>query len=257
MVPTVRVIRAGFSPLKGTRHLALPSITLDEQGALGDRAYCLVDVAEATVLRTVQHPTLTTVVAAVTDDGGLSVALPDGRTVSAAPTATGTTLICDYWGRPTTVELLDGPHSALFSAFLGKPVALARAPRRGVIYGAGIAILTRASLDDLSGRVGHPVDPARFRSTLVIDDGATPFAEEAWAGRDLVLGGVTLRIGGAIPRCAVIDIDPVTGERDTRLLKALAAYRPLNEAGEPCFGVYAEVRVPGVISVADASQGQP
>lgn len=254
---TVRVLRAGLSPLKGTRHLALPSITLDAQGALGDRTYCLVDVAEAKVLRTVQHPTLTAVVASLTASD-LSVTLPDGRTVSAAPTASGETLTCDYWGRPTTVQLLDGPHGALLSDHLGRPVTLARAPRRGVIYGAGVTIVTRASLAELSDRVGHPVDPARLRATLVIEtDDPTPFAEEAWAGRDLTIDAVTLRIGEAIPRCAVIDIDPVTGERGTRLLSTLAGYRPLNGSGEPCFGVYAEVRTPGVIAVPDPSQGMP
>ncbi|MGZ4475278.1 MAG: MOSC domain-containing protein [Nocardioides sp.] len=253
----MRVLRAGFSPLKGTRHLAVRSIALDMQGAVGDRTYCLVDVAGATVLRTVQHPVLTTVVAAATDSGGLSISLPDGRAVSATPTATGETITCDYWGRPTPVDVLDGPHGALLSDLLGKPVALARAPRRGVIYGAGVAILTRASLEELGARVDTAVDPARFRSTLVIDTDEAPFAEESWTGRDLTVGPVTLRIGGAIPRCAVIDIDPLTGERGTRLLRTLAGYRPLNDAGEPCFGVYAEVRTPGVIAVSDPAQGQP
>ena len=245
---TVPVLRAGFSPLKGTRHLALPSVTLDTHGVVGDRTYCLVDVAGSKVLRTVQHPALTTVLAVVTDRGELSLTLPDGRTVSAAPTGSGETLTCDYWGRATPLELLEGPHGALLSDFLGKPVTLARAPRRAVIYGAGIAIVTRASLEELGDRVGAPVDPARFRSTLVLDTGDVPFEEETWAGRDLTLGQATVRIGAPIPRCAVIDIDPVTGERGSRLLTTLAGYRPLNKVGEPCFGVYAEVRTPGVVT---------
>jgi uncharacterized protein YcbX len=248
----VRVLRAGLSPIKGTRHLGLPSVAVDAQGAVGDRTYCLVDVAAARVLRTVQHPALLTVTARVEANGDLSLTLPDGRTACAPPVPSGETLTCDYWGRPTPVELVAGPHAELFSDLLGKPVAVARAPRRGVIYGAGISIVTRASLDDLAERAGVGIDPARFRSTLVLDTGDEPYAEEDWAGRDLAIGDVTLRIGWPVPRCAVVDIDPATGERGSRLLRTLAGYRPLNRIGEPCFGVYAEVRTPGV--VVSASQ---
>ncbi|GAA3835991.1 MOSC N-terminal beta barrel domain-containing protein [Brevibacterium ammoniilyticum] len=50
-----------------------------------------------------------------------------------------------------------------------------------------------------------------------------------------------VRIGAPVPRCAVIDLDPVTGKRNARLLATLAATRTTNRAGEPFFGVYAEV----------------
>ena len=70
----------GFSPVKGMRHLALDHVDLDEQGAVGDRAFCLVDPATRRVLRTVQHPSLMAVVAR-TYDGGLSVTLPTGESV--------------------------------------------------------------------------------------------------------------------------------------------------------------------------------
>jgi len=38
--------------------------------------------------------------------------------------------------------------------------------------------------------------------------------------------------------------------KDVRLLKTLAAHRPLNRAGEPAFGVFAEVLTPGTVPVA-------
>ena len=44
-MPAELVVRqAGFAPVKGMRHLALDAVDLDEQGAVGDRSYCLVDV---------------------------------------------------------------------------------------------------------------------------------------------------------------------------------------------------------------------
>jgi uncharacterized protein YcbX len=240
------VLRAGFTPLKGTRHLARPAVRLERYGAVGDRGLCLVDVAARRVLRTVQHPALTAVVARLEGDA-LSVTLPDGAAATATPTPTGERLVCDYWGRDADLELLEGPHGDLLSAYLGKPVRLAAAPPRAVIYGGGVTLVAQATLDDLAARTGTPIDPARFRATLVVDSGAEPFAEDGWDGRELAVGEAVVRIAGGIPRCAVIDIDPVTGERNGRLLRSLASYRPLNDAGEPCFGVYAEVVVPGLV----------
>ena len=60
---------------------------------------------------------------------------------------------------------------------------------------------------------------------------------------------VAARIGGPIPRCAVIDHHPETGVKDVRLLKALVAWRPTNRAGEPMFGVYARCVTPGRVTV--------
>jgi uncharacterized protein YcbX len=245
----VRVLRAGLTPLKGTRHLSLGAVRLDAYGAAGDRRLCLVDVTARRVLRTVQHPTLTAVHAQETD-GALSVTLPDGRTATAPTEAGQERLTCDYWGRAAELTLVEGPHAALLSDYLGEQVALAAAPPRAVIYGAGVTLVAQATLDDLAERTGAPVDPARFRATFVLDTGEAAFAEEGWAGRELRLGEALLRVGEPVPRCAVIDIDPTTGQRGSRLLRTLASYRPLNAAGEPCLGVYAEVVQPGLVPAA-------
>lgn len=255
------VLRAGFAPVKGTRHLSLDVVRLDQYGAVGDRRLCLVDVAARQVLRTVQHPALVPVSAR--EEGGiLTVTLPDGRSTS-GPIEPGTDrLTCEYWGRPADVALLAGPHAALLSDLLGRPMALAAAPPRAVVYGAGVTMVTRASLEDLAGRVGSAggspttVDPARFRATFVLETDEPAYAEDAWAGRELALGSAVVRVGAPIGRCAVIDVDPATGQRNGRLLRSLAAYRPRTEAGEPCFGVYAEVVRPGTVRAASPGRSR-
>lgn len=164
------------------------------------------------------------------------------------PVGSGESLTCYYWKRPVDLELTDGPHSALASAWLGKPVRLARARRGDVIYGAGLSIVTTASMRELADRSGHHElldEAARFRATLVLDTDE-PFIEETWRGRDVTVnvpdaGALRVRIGDPIARCAVLDLDPITGERGSNLLKTLVASRPRNEAGEPYFGVNAEV----------------
>jgi uncharacterized protein YcbX len=251
VIDELRVVRAGFAPIKGTRHLAHDRVVLDAQGIVGDRGFALVSVdetdpARGRVLRTVQHPSLVAVRAELAGDL-LEVDLPDGETASAEPAVTGERLTCDYWGREVELELIDGPHAALFSRWLDRPVRLARARRGDVVFAGAVSVVTTASLRDLARQVGQDaLDAARFRPNLVVD-ADEPYAEDTWLGREVRVGGATLRIGVPIPRCAVIDSDPETGERDVRLLKTLASHRPLNRAGEPAFGVFAEVITPGAV----------
>jgi len=231
----------GFSPVKGMRHLALDHVDLDELGAVGDRAYCLVDTAQRRVLRTVQHPSLMGVVAQAYDDG-LALTLPTGEHVEGPVTDSGETITCDYWGRSVDLALADGQHGELISVHLGRDVRLARAPRGGVVFADPITVVTTASLAEIGA------EAPRFRATLVLDT-EEPWAEDTWLGTEITVGEATLRTGGPIPRCAVIDHHPETGEKDAQLLKALVRQRPTNRAGEPMFGVYATVTRPGRVSV--------
>jgi len=251
-MPAELVVRqAGFAPVKGMRHLALDAVRLDEHGAVGDRSHCLVDVDAARVLKTVQHPSLVGVVARRQGDV-LSMTLPTGEAVAAPALRSGRTITCDYWGRPVGLELTDGPHAALLSEWLGRRVGLAAAPRGGVVFGDALTVIGTASLRELARRTGHDAladQAARFRSTVVVETD-TPYVEDSWAGRDVVMGEATIRIGGPVPRCAVVDHHPETGTRDVRLLKALVSERPTNRAGEPMLGVYARCTRPGQVTVS-------
>jgi len=239
-MPADLLVRAaGFSPVKGTRHLAFDVLRLDDRGPVGDREWCLVDVGARRVLRTVQHPSLMAVVAG-TSGAALELTLPSGESVAGEPVPSGQMVTCDYWGRQVELELTDGPHAELVSDHLGQDVRLARAPRGGVVFDAPISIVGTASLGELEAAA------ARFRATLVVETDE-PWVEDTWLGREVRVGDAHLRIGGTISRCAVIDHHPETGIKDHRLLKALVEQRPVNRAGEPMFGVYAEVVRAGVV----------
>ena len=212
------VRRAGFAPVKGMRHLALDAVDLEEQGAIGDRSICLVDVDEARVLRTVQHPSLVAVVARIHGDV-LDLTLPTGDATRAAAVRTGRTITCDYWGRAVDLELTDGPHAGLVSDWLGRRVQVAAAPRGGVVFGDSLTVVGSASLRELAHRTGHDEltgQSGRFRATLVVET-EEPYVEDTWAGREVVLGDAVVRFGGPVPRCAVVDHHPENGVKDVRL----------------------------------------
>ncbi|MCR6030378.1 MOSC domain-containing protein [Nocardioides sp. zg-579] len=246
--PTPRVVRAGFAPVKGTRHQAYDAVTLSRLGPVGDRAWCLVDVDRRRVLRTVQHPSLVAV-AAVTSPDGLTLTLPSGAVAAGPVVPSGAPLTCDYWGRPVALDLLDGPHAALLSAHLGTSVRLAAAPPGGVVYAGAVTLVSTGTLHALASRTGLAVDDlaARFRPTFVVE-ADEPHAEDAWVGAEVDLGPARVRVTSRVPRCAVVDLDPVTGERGGGVLAALATYRPRGATGDLLLGVDAEVVVPGTVT---------
>jgi len=248
-VPAVHVSRIGLAALKGARHCGLPSVELTPDGPVGDRVFCLVDRARGRVVRTVENPTL---VQTVVDwrDGVLAASLPTG-TVAGRPVLTGETLKLDYWGRQVAVDVVGGPWAAAYSHHLGYDVELARSAGPGeVVYGGPVSLVTSSSLDGLTDRVGEPVHSARFRATFTLDTGDAPaHVEDTWVDRRLTVGAAELTVRRPVPRCTVLDLDPVTGDRTTPVLRTLAGYR--RQPGEVVFGVDAVVTRPGRVQVGD------
>jgi MOSC domain-containing protein len=93
------------------------------------------------------------------------------------------------------------------------------------------------------GTVGE-LDTRRFRMNLVID-APDAFAEDAYIGHTLRIGGLRLRVDRPDSRCTIITTDPDTGERDPAILKE---YGRTHNA---CAGVYCSVIEPGRVAVGD------
>ena len=229
----MHVTRIGLTPVKGGRHAEQASVDLTLDGPVGDRVFCLVDPERGRVLRTVENPSMMRT-SATWADGVLTSRLP-GRTVEGVPAPTGRTLKVDYWGRVAALEVVDGPWADAYSEHVGRDVLLARAAHPGeVVYGASVTLVTTSSLAELARRTGGDVDGAQFRATFTVDTGPAPAHVE---------------VRGVVPRCAVIDLDPDTGERRSPALKALGGYRHLH--GEVVFGVDAVVTQPGQVRSGD------
>ncbi|MGV8907536.1 MAG: MOSC domain-containing protein [Propionicimonas sp.] len=242
----MHVSRTGYTSLKGARHLDRPFVDLSEDGPVGDRVFCLVDLARERVLRTVENPALMQT-RATSEAGVLTVTLA-GATVGGVPAGAGETRTLDYWGRRVTLEILDGPWAAAYSRHLGYEVVLARSTGGDVVYGASVSLITTGSLDELSRRVGTRVLDAQLRATFTVHTDA-PQPEDAWIGKRLTLGEAEVEVRSAIPRCHVIDLDPDSGIRRADAMSVLADYR--RRGNEVVFGVDAVVTKPGRVCVGD------
>ena len=108
-----------------------------------------------------------------------------------------------------------------------------------------VAILNLASLADLSARMGQDLSIHRWRGNLWLD-GAAPWAEWDWLGRDIRIGGAVLRVQERITRCMATTVEPATGHSNADTLGALEA-----AFGHQDFGLYATVVQDGDIALGD------
>lgn len=242
MTSRLRVERLGLALVKGTRHTDRDEIDLDDHGPVGDRTWCLVDRAAARVLRTVENPRLLLLTVRAHGDR-LVVTTREGTTTEATTRDAADGIHgYDYWGRGARIRLQDTGLNAVFSDYLGREVTLARAERGDVVYAEPVSIVTTGALRRLSEAItssGYAAPPAldvRFRATVTVDSDEDPAP-----GTRLRLGEAVVEVGGPLERCAVIDLDPETGERrPPRLLEHVRS-----DDGRLLFGVGARVVTPG------------
>ncbi|HVB17696.1 MAG TPA: MOSC domain-containing protein, partial [Stellaceae bacterium] len=109
-----------------------------------------------------------------------------------------------------------------------------------------VSLINRQSVAALEAAIGAPVDPLRFRANFYFD-GAPAWSELDWIGREIVVGGASLRVIAAITRCAATQVNPQTAARDLDIPATLQ-----RDFGHNLMGVYAEVVRGGDIAVGDA-----
>lgn len=114
-----------------------------------------------------------------------------------------------------------------------------------------VSLIGLSSLRDYQERQGAHRHRRRFRANIWFS-GAPPWAEFGWLGRQIQLGGATLRVVKRIPRCAATQVNPTTAERDADPVSELRALY-----GHVDLGVYAEVIESGQFSAGDAIELLP
>jgi uncharacterized protein YcbX len=117
---------------------------------------------------------------------------------------------------------------------------------RGVFDAFPLSLLTAQSVVSLSASVGSELDRRRFRPNIYIEStegGDAP--ENSWIGDVLQIGKMKMRIDKRDKRCVMINVDPVTTDRDPAVLRSVAQERDAR------FGVYGSPVQPGRVGVGD------
>ena len=108
-----------------------------------------------------------------------------------------------------------------------------------------VSIINLASLRAIENMVGQAVHPLRFRANLYVE-GWPAWHEFEQLDRTLAIGGTRLKVVKRIKRCAAVNVDPHTAERDLSIPHEL-----MRRLGHQDCGIYAEVIAGGDVSVGD------
>lgn len=117
---------------------------------------------------------------------------------------------------------------------------------RGVFDTLPLSLITTQTIARLGETVGAHLEVQRFRPNILVEAAdEAPFAEDAWLGCVLRVGGIRMRVDKRDRRCVVITMDPATMERNPAVLRTVARDR------QGCLGVYGSTVEPGRIALND------
>ena len=251
-----RVSWIHVAPVKGLAINACEQVYAESFGVRENRRFHLIG-EDGRLLNGKQLAPLVRVVAKWDEDTRLlALAFPDGTRVAGVIELGAQVSTNFYSARQVGSRVVEGPWAGALSEFVGVPLTLVQPvePGAGCDRGlGGVSLLSDASLAalrDAAGKTG-PVDPRRFRMLFGVD-GVEAHEEDTWLGRELRIGGATIRLHGNVGRCIVTSRDPDTGMRNLATLDVLAEYRSGVETTEPLpFGVWGEVVRPGPVGIGD------
>ena len=113
-----------------------------------------------------------------------------------------------------------------------------------------LSCINLATVRDLEKVLGTKVHHLRFRANVYFD-GAPPWAELDWVGKELTLGTAKVRGFKLIQRCAATNVNPKTAARDLEIPQTL-----LNTYGHRHLGIYVQVLDNGEVAVDDVFSEQ-
>ncbi|MFL5946697.1 MAG: MOSC domain-containing protein [Gaiellaceae bacterium] len=249
------VARISIAPVKGLGLLHPDEVALEHTGVRANRLFHIVD-ADGRRYNQLRNGGLVQIRPEY-DGRRLALHFPDGST-AADDVALGAEVTVDFYNRPVTGRLVEGPWAAALSEWAGRPLRLLQSePGAAVDRRRGhVSLVSSASLEELARHGGHDgtVDGRRFRMLFELD-GCKPHEEDGWIKRHVRIGEALVRLRGDVGRCAITTQNPETGAPDFDTLKTIRAYREItaNEAGKKHlpFGVYGEVVEPGKVALGD------
>lgn len=255
MVDVPRVVRFNVTPVKSTALHHPEQIRLERRGAVGDRAFFLVDANGKRFSGATKAPILPIRASYDEEHDRLELTLPNGIVVSGRAVADGGALVVDFYGRPVAAHEIEGDFGEALSDYAGHEIRLVRPDiPSDALDVRPVTLVSLESVAELARQGGHDgtLDPGRFRMTIEIEGVSKPHEEDTWRGGRVRAGGAVLEVEDPVPRCAVTTLDPATGVRDFSTLHVIKRYRGVSSGGNLDFGVYARVIEPGTVRVGDA-----
>ena len=226
VTPVGTVVGLYRYPVKSLRGEQLAALDIEPRGVVGDRLFALRNsegrLGSGKSTRRFRRM-----------DGLLELRAASGVAAPFITFPDGTTLAGDD---PAIHDRL--------SSHVGQVVTLAREAETSHFDDSPLHLVTTAGLRTLGLSAA---EVARFRPNIVIDAPGHGFVEDAWVGREIQVGEAVLRITGGAERCVMIGMAQAVLPEKPHLLRHVA------DMHDTCFGVYATVVTPGVVSLGAAA----
>lgn len=249
-------------PLKSGRAQSPSQMKITHEGPEGDREWMLIDESGKFVSQRTM-PKLATV-NAVYEPASLTLAFEKMFFKIGRKASFSREVKVSVWNDSFTAALEPDLYSQALSQYLGVNVRLVRyAPfsQRRVLStqkewkpevrfadGRPILLVNTKSLEDLNGKLEHPVPVNRFRPNIVVQ-GQQPFEEDKW--KRIKIGDVVFSQPKLSARCNIITIDQQSGiSQGPEPLKTLAGYR--RDGAKVNFGTLWIPENEGTVSVSDS-----
>ncbi len=277
MIETMHLGSIWQYPVKSMIGGEVPSAIVHSLGLIGDRAWAIRDEVRGSVQGARRIGGLMRLAASSTDDGGVTITLPDGSTVHSADGDVNEQLSTAL-EHPVTLWALQGADDldyyrrgagdgddmladlrSIFGREGDEPlpdfsvfpptIMEFESPPGSHVDAYPLMLMTTSSLRSLAEALpdSNP-DIRRFRPNLVIDTGDAPgHPEFDWVGREVCIGITRLQISAGCPRCVMITRE-IGAEIPTDRAILRHVVRDLNQN----VGVYATVIEGGSITVGDA-----
>jgi uncharacterized protein YcbX len=252
-------------PVKSMGGERLDEACITSQGVLGDRGFALLDTETgAVVSASSKHfPGLMNARATFLEPPRADTALPPVR-ITLPDGTSGTSdspaisaLLSSHFGRSVTlVRTMPDSYAKRQAAFFTEIGLECVSPADSFVDFCPVSVITTATFAELSVACSESrFDPRRFRMNVIVETTATGFAENAWVGCQLALGG-HLRLAIIIPdpRCVMMTLPQGDLPRDPDILRTVSRTNSLRVGTGgllPCAGVYATVAYPGSVGNGD------
>lgn len=263
-------------PVKSMAGERVASITVDDRGLQGDRAWAVVD-EETGLVASAKSPRRwgkLLEAAATTVDDSVRIELGAGSSVTTDEPDRAAAALSAWLGRgvelrpagesgggtierddPVAEGLIAGADLALQATARGD---LGQGSPPGTFFDfAPIHLVSRATLDHLEHVVAEEDgsegggDLRRFRPNLVVGGDAAPFSENDWPGSVLRVGDVEIEILLVSPRCVVPSLPQLDLGRNVGTIRAVARRNRVEIDGHgihSCAGAYGRVLRPGTLT---------
>lgn len=254
------VVRINTTPVKGTALQQNERVTLvPDSGVVTNRRFHFIDTRN--LLTNGKRTGDFCVIRSEYDEVAnlLTLVFPDGRKARDTVRLRDEQVTTNFYGRPVTGAIVDGPWAAAVSEFVGIDLRLVHVTLP--VTGADVhpvTLISRATMEHVRRASDGPIARWEDRFRMMFElDGLEAYQEDSWIERRVSIGGAVLRVVGPVPRCVVTTHDPGSGAHSFDTLGAMRAARGINtrelstptghlpDGGKLLLGVYATVEKSG------------